>query len=211
MFTTVRDVADEIVNRMAGWGIDVSMDDAMEIARLSGRRYEAIDDEELTFVLWLWLGETHGITTANDLIGYDAQRVRWGQAAELAGLVAAGWPDIARTPSGRDYLWRISEDHIDDVCGVRDTTLDELAAIAGDVQRAISETGDEDDPDVTEEEIPAALERVTGIITGAGGSGVLLSDAVVDNGMTLMAMPPGSASGSRRAAMFPASPEMSPS
>jgi acetyl coenzyme A synthetase (ADP forming)-like protein len=28
------------------------------------------------------------------------------------------------------------------------------------------------------------------IITGAGGSGVLLSDAVVDNGLTLMAMPP---------------------
>jgi acyl-CoA synthetase (NDP forming) len=28
------------------------------------------------------------------------------------------------------------------------------------------------------------------IITGAGGSGVLLSDAVVDNGMSLMAMPP---------------------
>ena len=28
------------------------------------------------------------------------------------------------------------------------------------------------------------------IITGAGGSGVLLSDAVVDNGLSLMAMPP---------------------
>ena len=28
------------------------------------------------------------------------------------------------------------------------------------------------------------------IITGAGGSGVLLSDACVDNGLTLMAMPP---------------------
>src|SRR5207244_13376618 len=28
------------------------------------------------------------------------------------------------------------------------------------------------------------------IITGAGGSGVLLSDAVVDNGLTRMAMPP---------------------
>jgi acyl-CoA synthetase (NDP forming) len=28
------------------------------------------------------------------------------------------------------------------------------------------------------------------IITGAGGSGVLLSDAVVDNGLTLMPMPP---------------------
>ena len=27
------------------------------------------------------------------------------------------------------------------------------------------------------------------IITGAGGSGVLLSDAVVDNGLSLMAMP----------------------
>ena len=28
------------------------------------------------------------------------------------------------------------------------------------------------------------------IITGAGGSGVLLSDACVDNGLSLMAMPP---------------------
>src|SRR3989454_8717543 len=28
------------------------------------------------------------------------------------------------------------------------------------------------------------------IVTGAGGSGVLLSDACVDNGLTLMAMPP---------------------
>src|SRR5207253_6806236 len=28
------------------------------------------------------------------------------------------------------------------------------------------------------------------IITGAGGSGVLLSDAVVDNGLSLMTMPP---------------------
>src|SRR5258708_34061833 len=28
------------------------------------------------------------------------------------------------------------------------------------------------------------------IITGAGGSGVLLSDAVVDNGLSLMAFPP---------------------
>ena len=28
------------------------------------------------------------------------------------------------------------------------------------------------------------------IITGAGGSGVLLSDAVVDNGLSLMSMPP---------------------
>ena len=28
------------------------------------------------------------------------------------------------------------------------------------------------------------------IITGAGGSGVLLSDAVVDNNLSLMAMPP---------------------
>jgi len=42
---------------------------------------------------------------------------------------------------------------------------------------------------VVEEAVAAGLENVL-IITGAGGSGVLLSDAVVDNGMSLMAMPP---------------------
>ena len=36
------------------------------------------------------------------------------------------------------------------------------------------------------------------IITGAGGSGVLLSDACVDNGLSLMKMPPDLDSGFRK-------------
>ena len=38
--------------------------------------------------------------------------------------------------------------------------------------------------------LPAPKGENVLIITGAGGSGVLLSDACVDNGLTLMAMPP---------------------
>src|SRR5690606_37754945 len=38
--------------------------------------------------------------------------------------------------------------------------------------------------------LPAPAGENVVIITGAGGSGVLLSDAVVDNGMSLMEIPP---------------------
>ena len=104
MFVTVRGVANEIVDRMAGWGIVVSDDDAIDIARISDRPYEAIDEEELQYIMWLWLDNVYGREVANDCLGYDAEASREDQIDDLADLVAEGWPDLARTTSRLEAL-----------------------------------------------------------------------------------------------------------
>ncbi|MBX6324129.1 MAG: CoA-binding protein, partial [Rhodospirillaceae bacterium] len=144
-----------------------------------GNKADLDEDDLLTFF---------GQDPNTDVVAMHMEDLKDGRAfAEVARTVSKKKPIVVLKAGRTDYGARAARSHTAALAG-NDRIYDDVFKQVGVIRaRGLN--------DLLEYAralpvLPAPKGENVVIITGAGGSGVLLSDACVDNGLTLMAMPP---------------------